>query len=70
MKKNQNYAKPIGRLSGEKWAALDKVWSMMEKEERKNPSKSGSITCFVQDASQIDFLKMIMPDDTAFKVIR
>lgn len=66
MKRNQNYAKPIGRLSAEKTAALQKVWKMME----KTPAKPGSVTCFVQDAAQVDFLKMIMPDDTDFKVIR
>ena len=70
MKKNQNYAKPIGRLSAEKTAALEKVWKMMEKEERKSPAKPGSFTCFVQDASQIDFLKMMMPEGATFRVIR
>lgn len=70
MKKNQNYAKPIGRMPAEKMAYLNKIFDMIEKEERNALSKDDGFTCFVQDASQIDFLKMIMPDGTNFKVVR
>ena len=70
MKKNQNYVKSIGRMSAEKMAYLNKVFDMVEKEERNAPSKNDGFTCFIQDASQIDFLKMIMPDGTNFKVVR
>lgn len=67
--KKMNTIKPIGRIPAAQWAAMKPMLDMIEADEQKRDANDNSIHCYIQSNAQIDFLKMILPDNVSFKVV-
>ena len=69
MKNHQNNFKVIGKVPAAQWAIISERLNRVEALEKSDPSNHDGIKCYVQDASQIDILKMILPSNTMFRIV-